>query len=92
MWNLEEKALNAHRHSDLHVLGDFCYIIKGVCCSSDEKIAKGEFKKADLISDVMDEKHTRKYIVGRDIGRYFIKRNRFIEYGTKRSPAKWQRA
>ena len=92
VWNLEKEALDGKRHSDLHVLGDFCYIIKGACCNSCEKKAKGEFRKADLISDVMDKKHPRKYIVGKDIGRYFIKRHRFIEYETKRSPTKWQRA
>ncbi len=92
VWNLEKENKDATRHSDLHVLGDFCYISKGACCSSDEKIAKGEFKKDDLIVNVKDEIHTRKYIVGKDIGRYIIKRVRYIEYGTKRSPAKWQRA
>ena len=91
VWNLEEKQLNSNRHADMHVLGDFCYIIKGACCNSDEKIAKGLFKKADLISNIQDEIHTRKYIAGKSIGRYFIKRHQFIEYGTKRSPAKWQR-
>ena len=92
VWNLEKESKDATRHSDLHVLGDFCYISKGACCSSDEKIAKGEFKKDDLIVNVKDEIHTRKYIVGKDIGKYIIKRVRYIEYGTKRSPAKWQRA
>jgi len=91
VWNLEKQKKDITRHSNLHILGDFCYIIKGVCCSSDEKIAKGQFKKADLISEVMDEKHPRKYIVGKDIRRYFIQRHRFIEYETKRSPALWQR-
>ena len=56
-----------------------------------KKKAKGQFKKADLISEIMDEKHPRKYIEGKDITRYSINRIRYLEYGTKRSPAKLRR-
>ena len=40
------------------------------------------------LSEVMDEKHPRKYIEPKDIGRYSINRIRYIEYGTKRSSKK----
>jgi len=88
VWNLEKDALDSKRHAGLHVLGDFCYISKGACCNSCEKKAKGEFKQADLISDVMDDLHPRKYIEAKNISRYSINRIRYLEYGTERSPAK----
>ncbi len=91
VWNLEKEIKDTSRHKDLYVLGDFCYISKGAFCNSDEKIAKGEFTKDDLISLEQDDKHPRKYIEGKDIKAYLINRVRFIEYGTKRSPSKWAR-
>ena len=91
VWNLEKEALDNSRHKDLHVLGDFCYISDGLHGNAHEKIAKGKFKKDDLISAVQDEIHPRKYIEAKDISRYSINRVRYLEYGTKRSPAKLRR-
>ena len=45
VWNLERKILNAERHSELNVLGDFCFISVGMVLNADEKTAKGKFKK-----------------------------------------------
>ena len=89
VWNLEEQTLNSKRHADLHVLGDFCYISYGLRPNSDEKTAKGKFKKEDLISDVMDAIHPRKYIEAKDFSRYSINRVRYLEYGTKRSSSQY---
>jgi len=91
VWNLEKEALDNSRHKDLHVLGDFCYISDGLHGNAHEKIAKGKFKKDDLISAVQDEIHPRKYIEAKDFSRYSINRIRYFEYGTKRSPAKLRR-
>ena len=68
-------------------MGDFCYISKGMVLNADEKTAKGKFKKEDLISNVQDEAHPRKYIEAKDCSRYSINRIRYFEYGTKRCPA-----
>ncbi|MGP1438197.1 MAG: Eco57I restriction-modification methylase domain-containing protein [Treponema sp.] len=87
-WNLEKENKDASRHNDLHVLGDFCYISYGLRPNADEKTAKGKFKKDDLISNIQDEIHCRKYIEAKDISRYSINRIRYLEYGTKRSPSK----
>jgi len=73
-------------------LEDICYISKGMVLNSDEKKYKGEFKKHDLISQIQDEIHCKSFIEGKDIGRYEIKRIRFLEWGTKRVPAKVSRA
>ena len=91
VWSLNQENKDASRHKDLYVVGDFCYISYGLAPCSDEKTAKGAFKKSDLLSNVMDEIHPRKYIEAKDIGRYSINNIKYLEYGTQRSPAKLRR-
>jgi len=91
VWNTTQEKRETDRHTDMHVLGDFCYISYGLRPNSDEKSAKGEFKKTDLISDLDDGKPRRKYVEAKDISKYVIHRIRFLEYGTERSPGKLTR-
>ena len=70
------------------MLGDYCYISYGLRLNSDEKKAKGEFVKADLLSETEDSIHCRKLIEGKDIEKYHIKRFHFVEWNTSRCPAK----
>ena len=86
VWNFTLENRNANRHPDMYVLGDFCYISKGMVLNSDEKKAKGQFKKEDLISNAYDDIHCKQYIEGKDLERFNVKRVRFLEWGTKRSP------
>jgi type I restriction-modification system DNA methylase subunit len=72
-------------------LGDICYMSKGMVINADEKTAQGEFAKGDLISEVETEIHVRKYIEGKDIDAYVIKRIRYLEWGTKRVPGQLSR-
>ncbi|MDY4426023.1 MAG: Eco57I restriction-modification methylase domain-containing protein [Helicobacter sp.] len=80
-----------NKHQNLNTLGDFCYISKGMVLNADEKTAKGEFKKDDLISNVKDKIHCKEYIEAKDIEKYAIKRIRYLEYNTPRSPSKLSR-
>lgn len=91
VWNLIQRESITKKYESLHVLGDYCYISYGLRPNSNEKIAKGEFKKADLISNVEDEIPRRKYIEAKDIDKYEIRRIRYLEYGTERSPGKLTR-
>lgn len=91
VWNVTQEERNGNAHTDMHVLGDYCYISKGMVLNADEKKAKGEFKKADLISATQDDIHCKKYIEGKDLDRYRVKRVRYLEYGTKRSPGELSR-
>lgn len=88
VWNVTQEKRETNRHADMHVLGDYCYVSYGLRPNSDEKTAKGEFKKEDLISDVEDGTPRRKYIEAKDIEKYKITRIRYLEYGTSRSPEK----
>ena len=91
VWNVTQEKRETNKYSDFHVLGDFCYVSYGLRPNSDEKTAKGEFKKDDLISDVKDNIPRRKYIEAKDIEKYKINRIRYLEYGTERSPKKLTR-
>ena len=72
-------------------LGGICYITKGIVGNSDEKQFKGEFLVGDLLSDTKDNIHTKLYYEGKDISSWYLQRERYIEYGTERSPSKWSR-
>lgn len=91
VWNLENTVKKANRYQGMNVLGDFCYVSVGMVLNADEKIAKGEFVKDDLISETKDDIHCKEYIEGKDLERYLIKRVRYLEYGTDRCPAKIRR-
>ena len=54
VWNLVLRDSITRKFEHLHVLGDYCYISVGMVPNADEKKAKGEFTKKDLISDVPD--------------------------------------
>ncbi len=91
VWNLSDEVRSTNRFPDMNVLGDFCYISKGMVLNADEKTAKGDFKKDDLISDHCDETHSRKYIEAKDIDKYEVKRERYLEWNTERCPDKLSR-
>ena len=83
VWNLNREKHETMRHSDMYVLGDYCYISKGMCLFSED----GEFNKSDLLSDVKDTIHCREYVEGKNIGKYSVRKIRYVEYNTYRSPA-----
>ena len=91
VWNLTSEKRETARHANKNVLGDYCYISKGMVLNADEKTAKGEFSKDDLISINCDKIHCRKYIEAKDIEKYNVKKIRYLEYNTERCPNKLSR-
>ena len=91
VWNLTEEERTGNRFANMNVLGDFCYISKGMVLNADETTAKGAFRKDDLISDSFDNIHSRKYIEAKDIDKFQIKRVRYLEWNTERCPNKLSR-
>lgn len=75
----------------MNVLGDYCYVSKGMVLNADEKTARGEFSKEDLISTERDDLHPRAYVEAKDIDRYEVKRVRFLEWETDRCPGRLSR-
>lgn len=91
VWNLTKENRSSDKYKNMNVLGDFCYVSKGMVLNADEKKAKGAFKKKDLISLCQDEIHCKMYIEGKDIEKYRIKRVRYLEWGTQRCPKELSR-
>ena len=91
VWNLTTEKRDSLRHTEMNILGDYCYISVGMVLNADENTAKGEFSKEDLISEGYDEIHCRKYIEAKDIERYKVKKTRYLEYNTERCPDKLRR-
>jgi len=91
VWNLTEETRKGNRFPDMHILGDFCYISKGMVLNADEKTAKGEFSKDDLINSFRDNTHNREYIEAKDIDKYVVRRVRYLEWNTERCPNRLSR-
>ena len=91
VWNLTKEQRLGHRFPNMNVLGDYCYISKGMVLNADEKTAKGDFSKDDLISEAQDEVHSREYIEAKDIDKYEVRRVRYLEWNTDRCPNKLSR-
>ena len=91
IWNLTEENRKTDLKDNNYVLGDFCFVTVGMVLNANEKTAKGEFTKDDLISLSKDKIHTKKYIEGKDLERYLTKRIRYLEYETERCPSKIRR-
>ncbi|MDR2172439.1 MAG: Eco57I restriction-modification methylase domain-containing protein, partial [Planctomycetaceae bacterium] len=91
VWNLTSEKRTSDKHSGMNILGDYCYISVGMVINADEKTAKGDFTKKDLISNKRDKIHCRKYIEAKDIEKYAVKKIRYLEYNTERCPDKLRR-
>ena len=76
---------------EAQLLGDICYMSKGMVTNADEKTAQGDFKKQDLISTKKDKVHSKEYVEGKNIKAYQINKIKFIEWNTERVPAKLSR-
>lgn len=72
-------------------LNQICYISVGIVGNSDEKNFKGEFEVGDLLSSEKDELHCKLYYEGKNIAKWRLMQERYIEYGNDRSPFKWRR-
>ena len=91
VWNLSKEERTGNRYSEMNVLGDFCYISKGMVVNAHENVEKGAFVKEDLISPHYDDVHSRKYLEAKDIDKYQIRRERYLEWNTERCPDKLSR-
>jgi len=72
-------------------LGDICFISKGMVLHANQRIAKGSFVKSDLVCNIKDELHTKRYTEGKWIDRYSIKTIKYLEWNTNRVPSQISR-
>lgn len=91
IYDLEDKPSLETDLTGMHVLGEYCYISKGMVLNAHEKKAKGEFIKDDLISDTISPVHIKDYTEGKFIDRYRINLIKYLEWDTERVPSKVSR-
>lgn len=68
-------------------LEELVFISKGMVLNADEKIAKGQFVKDDLISEKESKTNSKKYIEAKNIDSYKVNKIRFLEWNTNRVPS-----
>jgi type I restriction-modification system DNA methylase subunit len=90
-WNIANKARINLNFPKCHPLGDICFISKGMVLNADEKKAKGKFTKKDLISKAKTNIFSKRYTEGKYIDRFKINETYYLEWNTKRVPAKISR-
>ena len=72
-------------------LDRICYISVGMVANSHEKRALGEFQLADLVADVRDERHPKRFVEGKHLARWLPAAHRWLEWGTSRAPSLFRR-
>jgi len=72
-------------------LGRICYISYGLRANADERFWKGEFVTEDVVQDRRDAKHPKPFFEGKDIARWCITEQKYLEWGTARAPKKFAR-
>lgn len=91
LFQIEETINFKSKFNNSLLLGDICYISYGLRPNADEKKAKGEFKKEDLISDTKNEINCKEYVEGKYLKPYKIEEIKYLEWDTDRVPNKISR-
>ena len=68
-----------------------CYISKGMVVHAHERRAPGEFRLADLVSKVRDNRHPKPFAEGKHLARWLPATQRWIEWSTERAPSLFSR-
>lgn len=83
-------AGNSRDHAMVE-LGNICYISYGLRANADDRYWKGEFVTGDLVADIQDTKHPKPFVEGKDLIPWWVKRVRWLEWGTERAPGRFAR-
>ena len=73
-------------------LAEICYISTGLrpWLASRLKSKYSNFITTDLVQETPDHKHPKKWVESKDLTRWFIRRVRYLEWGTVRAPAQFE--
>ena len=67
-------------------LDRICYVSKGMVANAHERYAPGQFRLADLVVDVRDERHPKQFVEGKHLVKWLPATHKWLEWGTPRSP------
>ena len=73
------------------LLGQLCYISKGMVVHADEDKVRGEFELKDLVSDIQDGIHSQPFVEGKHLDRWLPVSQKWLEWGTARAPSLFSR-
>jgi hypothetical protein len=76
---------------DLVELENICYISKGMVINADEDGHQGIFKTQDVISEIKSITNPKRFVLGKDVDKWSLKKIRYLEWGTKRAPHQFSR-
>ena len=73
-------------------LAEICYISTGLrpWLAGRLKSKHPNFITTDLVQETRDSKHPKKWVESKDLTRWFIRRVRYLEWGTVRAPAQFE--
>ncbi len=72
-------------------LGKICYISKGMVINAHESDHIGAFKTDDVISEKQDKEHPKRFVLGKDVEKWHLRKVRYLEWGTTRAPNQFSR-
>ena len=72
-------------------LSRICYISKGMVVHAHERRAPGAFRMTDLVSNVQDERHLKRFAEGKHLAKWLPATHRWLEWGTQRAPVLFSR-
>jgi type I restriction-modification system DNA methylase subunit len=76
-------------------LDQICYVSVGMVVHANEKLDngahKGTFELSDVVSDEFDSIHSRRFVEGKHLDRWFIPSCKWLEWNTERAPALFRR-
>lgn len=90
-FKLNQNSLFLDNITDTTAWEEICYVSKGMVLQSDENNYRGEFTKEDLISNVKDRIHPKKYLEAKWIKRFEIESIKYLEWNTERVPERISR-
>lgn len=73
------------------LLGDICYLSKGMVIHSEGTVEDEIFGKDDLISNTQNEINCMPYIEGKILKRYYVEKIKYLEWNTDRVPSQLSR-
>ena len=72
-------------------LAHICYISVGMVINAHEGRHLGEFTTQELLSATRSSRHTKRFVLGKDVGKWFLRNVRYLEWDTHRAPSHFRR-
>ncbi|NJM22634.1 MAG: hypothetical protein HC907_29960 [Richelia sp. SM1_7_0] len=72
-------------------LKTICYVSVGMVINSNENGYQGTFKTQDLLTDKKTTTNPKRFVLGKDIDKWYLRNIRYLEWGTKRAPYQFRR-